>query len=110
MPDFRGFGRPERTKGSGLCRLSKGLLAVREGPLALWHPITDAPENMGDRSDLVSDGIYIEKALRNGKTGWRRTGDGEARPWQPQPAHWLSEAERLRGPQGVPGPATPSRR
>ena len=79
------------------------LLAAREEHLALWHPITDTPENMEDRPYIVSDGIYVEKAYRNEKTGWCRTGDGDALPLEPQPTHWLSEVELLRL---IPAPKT----
>ncbi len=72
------------------------LVAARDGPHALWHPITNGPENMGDRPYIVSDGIYVEKALWNQKTGWYRTGDEDALPLEPQPTHWLSEGDLLR--------------
>jgi hypothetical protein len=72
------------------------LVAASEGPHALWHPIANAPENMGDRPYIVSDGIYFEKALWNKKTGWYRTGDKDALPLEPQPTHWLYEGDLLR--------------
>ena len=79
------------------------LVAAREGPLALWHPITNVPENMEDAPYLVTDGIYLEKALWNVKTGWYSTGNGDAKPLQPQPTHWLSKTDLLRM---LPAPKT----
>ena len=38
------------------------------GPFALWHPITNAPENMEDPPYIVSDGT-LEKALWNTRLG-----------------------------------------
>jgi len=72
------------------------LVAASVGPLSLWHPISDLPADMGDRPHIVSDGIYVEKAVWNEKTGWYRTGEGNALPLRPQPSHWLSEVELLR--------------
>ena len=72
------------------------LVAAREGPPAIWHPIENAPEDTGDRPYIVSDGIYVEKALWNRKTGWYRTGDEDALPLEPQPTHCLSEGDLLR--------------
>lgn len=72
------------------------LVAAREGPLALWQPITNAPENKRDYSYIVSDGTYLEKALWNEKTGWYRNGDRDAMPLKPQPTHWFSEVDLLR--------------
>jgi hypothetical protein len=72
------------------------LVAASVGPLSLWHLISDLPADMGDRPHIVSDGIYVEKAVWNEKTGWYRTGEGNALPLRPQPSHWLSEVELLR--------------
>jgi hypothetical protein len=72
------------------------LIAAKEGSLALWHLMTNAPENRGARPYFVSDGTYVEKALWNEKIGWYRTSDGNALPLEPQPNHWLSEVDLLR--------------
>ena len=63
------------------------LVAAREGPLALWQPITTAPGNKGDHPYIVTDGTYLEKALWNEKTGWYRNGDRDAMPLEPQPPY-----------------------
>jgi hypothetical protein len=87
------------------------LVAAREWPLALWQPITNAPqnegdqppENKGDHPYIVSEGTYVEKALWNKKAGWYRNGDRDAVPLEPQPTHWLSEGDLLRL---IPAPKT----
>jgi hypothetical protein len=80
------------------------LVAAREGPFALWHPITNVPDNMeDDHPYIVSDGFYLEKAHWNAQTGWYRTGDQDGIPLQPQPTHWLSKVDLLRT---LPAPKT----
>ena len=72
------------------------LVAAREGPHALWQPITSPPQNIGDRPYIVSDGTYVEKALWNEKLGFYRTEGGEAIRLDPQPTHWMFQVELLR--------------